>query len=197
MEHKKPTVYATTSWILNDLEMRRDTSSGKAILAKLRNSAGGSLNSSFQVWPVVLDKLPLEFLGTGANPTAEEQSILVTLQLYALHQQGKGETVLLKSHEGKWNNLGQSLSILRTSENQVAVDRRFNALITSSTFEELTHHLRQIIKLLKARSSSAVDYAKLSEDLYWFLRGYQDRVRLNWARAYYSTTKKGESENEN
>ena len=196
MEHKRPTVYTTVNWIINDLNEKRTTSSGKASLATLRNSAGRPLNASAQVWPIILDKIPVEFLGTGVGPTSEEMSILMTLQLFALHQQGKNDTVILKSQEGKWRNIGFSFSALRTSEDQVAMDRRFNALITSSSFEELTHHLRQLIKLLKSKTKATVDYAKLAEDLFWFLNGYQEGVRLNWARGYYGTKIKGESENE-
>ena len=196
MENKIPTVYSTASWIVNDLSEKRETSWGKASLAKLRNSAGRPLNDSSQVWPIVLDKIPVDFLGTGDGPTAEEKSILMTLQLYALHQQGKSDTVIHKTQEGKWRNIGFSLSALRTSEDQIAVDRRFNVLITSSSFEELTHHLRQIIKLLKSKTKATVDYAKLAEDLYWFLRGYQESVRLNWARGYYGTKLQGESKND-
>lgn len=196
MESKTPTVYSTANWIVNDLSEKRETPWGKASLAKLRNSAGRPLSDSSQVWPIVLDKIPVNFLGTGDGPTAEEKSILMTLQLYALHQQGKSDTVILKTQEGKWSNIGFSLSALRTSEDQIAVDRRFNVLITSSSFEELTHHLRQIIKLLKSKTKATVDYAKLAQDLYWFLRGYQESVRLNWARGYYGTKLQGESKND-
>lgn len=83
-------------------------------------------------------------------------------------------------------------------DDQAAMDRRFSALITSASFEELTHHLRHSIKLLKAKTkaNATVDYGKLAEDLFWFLRGFQDSVKLNWARGYYGTKIKGESDNE-
>lgn len=196
MEHRKPTVYTITNRIVRDLNDKRETSSGKAALAKLRHSLGQPLDSSIQIWSVILDKMPEEFLGTGEGITAEERSVLITLQLYAMHQQGKNETVLLKSGEEKWRNIGFSLSALRSTGDQTAVDRRFNALITSASFEELTHHLRQIIKLLKAKTNAQVDYGMLAEDLYWFLRGSRERVRLNWARGYYGTKLRGESDYE-
>lgn len=197
MEHKNPTVSAVTSWIINDLNEKRETSFGKAALATLRNSAGRPVSDSAQVWPIIFEKMPESFLGTGREMTAEEKSMLLALQLFALHQQGKSETVLLRSEQGTWKNVGFSLSTLRTNENQVAVDRHFRALITSSTFEELTHHLRQMIKLLKSRTTDAkVDYPKLAQDLYWVLRGNQGSVMLNWARGYYGTKQQGENKNE-
>lgn len=67
-------------------------------------------------------------------------------------------------------NIGDALSTLRGDDNE-SIDKRFNVMITSSSFKELKHHLRQLIKILKAKSDAKVDYAKLSEDLYWFLLG--------------------------
>ena len=79
-----------------------------------------------------------------------------------------------------------------------AVDRRFNIMITSSTFEELIYHLRHLLTLLKTKSSETkINYARLAEDLYWFLKDYQESVRLNWARQYYKQDNKGEQQNEN
>ena len=70
-------------------------------------------------------------------------------------------------------------------------------MITASTFEELVYHLRHLITLLKSKSpETKVDYARLSEDLYWFLRDYQERVRLSWARDYYKRNFKGEKDND-
>ncbi|KFN89185.1 hypothetical protein TMUPMC115_2567 [Tetragenococcus muriaticus PMC-11-5] len=80
----------------------------------------------------------------------------------------------------------------------MAIDRRFNTMITSSSFEELTHHLRQMIQLLKAKNPDiAVNYAQLGNDLYWFLRNKEEKVRLDWAKAFYSrqeSIEKGEDE---
>ena len=126
--------------------------------------------------------------------TWEEQAILTSLQLYALHQQGKSESVALQEETDKWENMGHSLRTLRTGDEK-AVDRRFNALITAANYEELVHHLRQMIKLLKAKTDTKVNYAKLADDLYGFLRNYPETMRIRWAKAYYRTTmKKGEED---
>lgn len=73
-------------------------------------------------------------------------------------------------------------------------------MITSSTFEELSHHMRQMIKLLKSKTDAKVNYPKLSGDLYKFLTGYGEEVKFSWASRYYfvkNEKEEGVEENEN
>ncbi len=193
----KHQIYKVTNRVLHSLKATINTSQGKATLAKLRNSIGKPLSETVEVWPIVFEYLPEDFLVTDAKISAEEQSILTALQLYALHQQGGEVSVLMDSEDG-YKNMGYSLKHIRKGDDIKSTDRRFNAMITSSSFEELTHHLRHLINLLKSRSSEAkVNYAKLSEDLYWYLRGNQEGLRLAWSRAYYyNENYKGEENNE-
>lgn len=72
---------------------------------------------------------------------------------------------------------------------QKAIDRRFNAMVTSSTFEELSNHLRHLIKLLKKAMQKFL-YAQLADDLFWYQNGFEDRVKLRWGQSYYSNIKK-------
>lgn len=89
---------------------------------------------------------------------------------------------------------------MRIEEDSKAVDRRFNALITAQTYDELVHYLRQMISLLKSKADTTIDYGRLAQDLYWFQRGYEEKLRLSWARDYYRIEKnkeeKGAEENE-
>lgn len=191
-EQSKPTVSSVTWKILKTLSHQRDTSSGKASLAKLRHSIGKPIEEATDVWPLLFENLPEEFLSTYRGPSNEEVAIVATLQLYALHQQGSSRGVLLEE-ELKYHNIGYSLRQLRKGDDTTAIDRRFNTMITSSTFEELTYHLRHLITLLKTKSpETQINYAKLAEDFYWFLRDYQETTRLNWAREYYKQNTKGE-----
>ncbi|MEX2785544.1 type I-E CRISPR-associated protein Cse2/CasB [Streptococcus sp. H49] len=196
-EQKKAKVASTTNKILIKLSKQKDTSSGRAILARLRQSIGKPISETVAIWPILFEDLPEEFLGHHGYTSDEEQAILTTLQLYALHQQSLSYSVLA-GDENKYQNIGCSFSQLRQGEDTTALDRRFNVMITSSTFEEFVYHLRHFITLLKSKSpETKVAYAKLSEDLYWFLRGYQERVRLSWARDYYKRNFKGEKDNGN
>jgi CRISPR system Cascade subunit CasB len=191
-------VYKVSNKVLWNLSALIDTPVGKSNLAKLRNSIGKPLSQSIEIWPLIFEFMPEKFLSRTEEASNEEKSIIYSLQMYAFHQQGQSSSVLCTETE-KYNNIGKSLKVLRVDENKTSIDRRFNTMITSSNFDELSYNLRQIIGILKSKApEEKVDYAKLAEDMYRFLRGYDEDVRLDWAREYYRTNynKKGEDENE-
>jgi CRISPR system CASCADE complex protein casB len=182
--------------ILNELYAMQEYSTGKAILSRLRNSIGRDYVDMADVMPFVFENLPTDFLGNSRKMTDEEVVILTCLQLYAISQQGENECAF-KSGEG-YSNIGTDLKGLRTGDDSTAVDRRFNAMITSAEFDELIVHLRHMIRLLKSKQKNAkVDYGRLAEDLYWIRKNKnKDSIILNWAREYYkfdSKDNKGES----
>ncbi len=191
------TVFAVTGRMLNKFNNLLNTSRGKSLLANLRNSIGKPLSQTIELWPMIFEELPEGFLGKNIHPSKEEKAILATLQLYAIHQQGM-TTCVFKNRGRELNNIGTSLRRLRTDTDRTAMDRRFNAMITAATFDELIYHLRHLIRLLKAKSlETKVNYPQLAHDLYWFLRGYEENLRLSWAREYYRTCKGDEDNDEN
>ena len=119
------------------------------------------------------------------------------MQLYARHQQGNPCSVNLNNSqqanvetqvvEGKsrWANMGDALRTLRNDPHREGIDRRFNAMITATTIEELLTHLRHLISILKAKNDVKVNYANLSQDLLWLQRGQAERVRMRWGQSYY------------
>ena len=179
--------------ILKELYAMQEYSIGKAILSRLRNSIGRDYADMADILPVVFEKLPESFLGNSKKMTDEEICILSCLQLYAIHQQG--EELCVNTAEDGYSNIGTSLKSLRAGDDTTAVDRRFNAMITSTEFDELIVHLRHLIRLLKSKQKGTkVDYAGLSEDLYWIRKNKnKDNIILNWAREYYKVNYKGES----
>ncbi|MGI6159953.1 MAG: type I-E CRISPR-associated protein Cse2/CasB [Limnochordia bacterium] len=195
-------IYQVTEGILSLIAGDLQTNSAKAYLARLRQSINQDVHRATDVFPLVFSNIPDEYLGESGELTIGERSIVVALQLFALHQQGGTKHVHEKKDphaEGVRSNLGTSFHALRTGDDSQAVDRRFNAMITASSFEELTNHLRHLIKLLKARTDTKVDYAQLAQDLYWFQMGYQSSIRLKWSRAYYRQSieyKEGKSDEE-
>ncbi|EJN94200.1 type I-E CRISPR-associated protein Cse2/CasB [Streptococcus ratti] len=196
-EESNGTVYSVTKKIVTKLTNQLDTSAGKAMLARLRHSAGKPISEAKEVWPILFENLPETFLSQYDDASYEETAILTAIQLYALYQQGRAQSVFDEVAE-KHQNIGYSLKNLRREEDTIAVDRRFNTMITATTFDELTHHLRHLVTLLKAKSpETKIDFARLSADLYWFLRDYPETVRLNWARQYYKHSSKEEEENDN
>ena len=176
--------------ILYRLSPRLAESSGKALLANLRNSIGRSPGETTEIWAWLFEYLPKDFLSKGSELSCAEKAILNSLQLFALYQQGSAKP-LGPAPAGPYENMGTALSCLRMEGSQEAADRRFNVLITSSTYDELFYHLRQMIKLLKARQKGSVgiDFARLGEDLYAFALGHEEGVRLRWAREYYRNRK--------
>ena len=167
-----------------------DQSSTKAMLSSLRNSVGKPLSQTLIVWPLVFEYLPEEDLGKTSRLTDREEVMLHTLQLYAIYQQGSELSVWLENRT-KYQNFGHVAATLREVDQTAAIDRRFNALITSSTYDEFIYHLRQIIRLVKSKKKESVpiDFCRLAQDLLNFKRGYRENTRLQWAKAYYSYNK--------
>lgn len=199
MEDSKLNVYDVTARILRKLDNSRNESSIKARLANIRNSINKDSSVNMDALAFVFQNIPEEFLGFNKNLNDYEKPILTAVQMYALHQQAKTDSVLkIEYDEGeKRQNLGDALKTVRDKEDDTkALDRRFNGMITSSNFEELSHHLRQMIKLLKAKSDAKVDYASLANDLYWFLKNQREGLKIKWSRSYYKSNKK-ERENNN
>ena len=197
MEEERKSVDAVMRNIIAEIEPIKTLGSGKALLARIRDSIGKELTNAPQVWPLLFANLPEEYLGDKERITAEEKAIYLSLQIYALMQQGasKSERGEVKSTR----NIGESLRILRGDESKAkAMDERFNTMITAGSFEELAHYLRQMVKILKANIDSPfVDYPKLAKDLFWVQKGKQDNILMDWARAYYQTFQKSTVEKEN
>lgn len=194
---KKQLVYSTTNNIIMSLENSKELSKTKATLSNLRNSVGRPSVENLEGIKLLYEFIPEEFYTKYSKLTFEENAILTTLQLYAIHQQSEDESVNDTEMKDGWDNVGESISEMRNEDNFLSLDRRFNAMITSQSFEELSNHLRQLIKILKGtKELIKVNYPKLAQDLYDFARGYDERVRLNWSRAYYSKNISKGEENE-
>lgn len=190
-------VYNVTAKILRKIDQTKDTSSTRALFANIRNSINKSSSNNLDALAFVFNNMPEEYIGFGKELSDYEQAILTAIQMYALHQQSNEKSVLkIEYNEGeKRQNLGYALSTLRGSDNK-SIDRRFNAMILSSNFLQLQNHLRQFIKLLKAKSDAKVDYASVADDLFWFLKNQKDGVKIKWSRSYYKFRKvndKGEN----
>lgn len=195
--------YNTAKSILIKLDSTRDASSTKALLANMRNSADKDISNNVDALAYVFSNLSYGEDDRGGELSYMEQAIFIAIQMYAIHQQSNVESVLKfgnndenESREKKYKaNIGDALATLRSDESE-SIDKRFNAMITATNFNKLSYHLRQMIKILKSKSDAKVDYAKLAEDLYWFMIGRKEEVRLSWARSYYKYRKNEEMEGE-
>ena len=131
------------------------------------------------------EDLPEILVGKDEKPSYGEWAVYTTLTLFALHQQGKDLKSQCMNQEGMF--LGKAVrTLIQTSEDENRVKRRFDAAATSNSMEEIAHHLRGLIQLLKSENIP-LDYPKLTEDLYRFqFPEARDNVRLMWGREFYS-----------
>jgi CRISPR system Cascade subunit CasB len=151
-----------------------------ATLAQLRRGVGKPVGAVAELWQATLDGVPLP-PRYGDAATDNERAAHTALTLYALHQQSRGEPM---------HQPGQSIgtaarSLSRRAPSEDATRRRFEALGTASTFEEVTHHARGLISQFRAYGVP-LDYGQLADQLVWLLRpATADRVRLAWGRDFY------------
>ena len=173
--------------ILDFLNSPQEKNNRAAYLAKIRNSIGKNFEEATDVWSIIFPFIPPKFLGNGPL-SCEEKSISITLQLYAIGQQGLNK-VLVSNDKNK--NFGSSLQQIK-EQDSVALDRRFNTMLTATTFDEFAYHLRQIFRLAKSKESFSVNFIKLSEDLFWYQNGKERNICLSWAKDYYHYAGKNE-----
>ena len=182
---ERPSVYSTMMRILAHINNPQEQKNLAGNLAVIRNSIGKNYGDATEVWPILFPLIPQEYLGTGSL-NYEEKALLVALQVYAIGQQGSNKMMNDQS-----NSIGSSLNRIR-NEKSASLDRRFNAMLTATTFDEFTYHLRQIIKLGKSQNAFSTNFPALAQDLYWYQNGRNKQVCLKWARDYYRPTIKGD-----
>lgn len=159
-------------------------------MARLRAAANQAPGSSY----VVLGEthVPDQLLesSAGDEPSRRERAKHAAVTLYATHQQSVRDA---RMHvDGV--PLGVAVNRLATKPREeggdpaarrAAVLRRFAALGTASTFEELAHHLRSLVRQLRDERI-ALDYGLLADDLERFQwPGGPDDVRALWGRDFY------------
>ena len=151
----------------------------RAQVAALRKGVSRSPGELPEIWELTRVEVPD---GAGDAPTWEEIAVHTAMTLYAVHQQSRTEPMFRPGI-----GLGSAAhDLVGRDEENPSARARFNALVTSTTVAELRHHLRGFVSLLRARGF-ALDHAMLADDIVGFQRpGGAKKVRLNWARQYYS-----------
>ena len=148
-------------------------------LAALRRGVSRSPGELPEIWELTRVEVPD---GAGDAPTWEEIAVHTAMTLYAVHQQSRTEPMFRPGI-----GLGSAAhDLVGRDEENPSARARFNALVTSTTVAELRHHLRGFVSLLRARGI-ALDHAMLADDVLRFQQpGGAKKVRLAWARQYYS-----------
>jgi CRISPR system Cascade subunit CasB len=153
---------------------KKDDSYSKATSARLRRAVGKQPGETPDIWEITLQ---------GAPSGVKEQEIIHTvLTLYALHSQGKNESM----NDDK-TGFGTAIARLIDPEkgNETAIRRRFNAVSTSADYSELAYHARGLIQLLKAKDIK-MDYVRFAYDLLFFQNpDFANNIRLKWGNEFY------------
>jgi CRISPR system Cascade subunit CasB len=162
------------------LTKTRQTSGTTAALARLRANVGRPPGQDPDIWGLTLEGITPEARQDDSSP--EEWAAHVALTLFAVHQQsvdapmhhrgiGFGRAVAML--DGRHPHVGDGISPVR---------RRFNAVVTSWSVEELAHHVRGLVGQMRSERIG-FDYAAFADDLLEFQRpGGADVVRRRWGR---------------
>ena len=152
-----------------------------ATMAKLRRCAGKDLKESPDAWAVLFSDVPEEIsprFGT-MEPTTSENAVFTALTLYSVHQQG-----LSAPMNDRNRSFASAVSMVNDSG---SIRGRFNAALTSQDVNELSNHLRSLVKILRSRDVPiGFDYVGLAKDIYDFqYETSRFRVQIRWAKDYY------------
>ena len=156
-------------------------------MAALRGAVAREPGEVPEVWELTQVKVPDN---AGDAPTWEEIAVHTAMTLYAVHQQSR-TAPMFRPGVG----LGRAArELVGRDEENPSAQKRFNALVTSTTVAELRHHLRGFVSQLRARDI-ALDHAMLADDITRFQRpNGAKQVRLAWARQYYSLSPAGDAD---
>jgi CRISPR system Cascade subunit CasB len=152
-------------------------------LAELRRGIGKTPGELPQLWGYLLESMPEEFYG-DKEPSYAEWAVYTALTMFALHQQGKDAGTEPMQKDGQ--SIGSALSCLvHDSDDSERISRRFKTIATSGSVEELAHHMRGAVQLLRSEGIG-LDYPKLAGDIYRFqFPDMVSGVRLSWGQDFY------------
>ncbi len=162
---------------------QKDTASGRAVLAHLRDAVGKEPGSDPAIWEITV--AGVSPTARTDTPTRHERAAHLALTLFAVHQQSRTETM----HRG---GVGFGHAVARldgarpgNTEGTSPVRRRFDAVATAESFNELAHHVRGLVTQLRGEGIG-LDYGLLADDLLQYQRN-PDVVRRRWGRQLYDT----------
>lgn len=169
------------------------TGEGKGILATLRKGTGHEPGDMPELFGILLDDMPEEFMSETIQPTKEEWACFTALTLYAMHQQGNDvKTAPMDTEDAV--SIGKAMAdfalSLKDSNAKKRMAVKLQALASSKDMGEFSYHLRNVIKLLKTKGIR-LNYAELAGDIYYYqIPEYKSGVFLKWGQDFYRKMKK-------
>lgn len=180
--------YGDVGWHVHTTAARllrlRTTGSGAAAMAHLRAAVTSAPGTDPVLWPWTVDGVPGD--ATTDAPSRQERAVHAAMTLLAVHQQSRPDP-MDRAGVGLGHAAAQ-LDLRRggAGDGVSPVRRRLDAAVTSSSFEELVHHLRGLVGLLRSEGIG-LDYGLLADDLDQFQKpSGSDVVRRRWARQLYA-----------
>ena len=180
--------YAEVGWYVHSSAARllrlRTTGPGAAAMAHLRAAVTSEPGTDPVLWSWTIDGVPGN--ATTDEPSHQERAVHAAMTLLAVHQQSRPDP-MDKAGVGLGHAAAQ-LDLRRggTGDGGSPVRRRLDAAVTSSSFEELVHHLRGLVGLLRSEGIG-LDYGLLADDLDQFQRpAGSNAVRRRWVRQLYA-----------
>lgn len=151
-----------------------------AALAKLRRGLGKEIGELPELLEYVVNPDGHHLMSD--TPTPIERATYTAMTLYALHQQSQSEPMHIS--EVRFAEALGSMRF-RQGEEVPGVTRRFQAMATSVSLNELVHHCRGLITLMR-REGQGFDYQRFTQDLVRYQSPLTAKyVRLSWGRDFY------------
>jgi len=162
-------------------EYRADLASAVATLAILRRSVGQEPGYDARLIPLTIEGIYPQAGSLPDEPLPAEKAAHAAMTLFALHQQSRRE----RSMHERGYSFGRSARLLGRHTDRDGVRRRYNALTTAESWDEILHHARGLVQQFRA-ASIPLDYGRFARDLYWLQQpDHAKRVWLAWGRDYY------------
>ncbi|MDO5617955.1 type I-E CRISPR-associated protein Cse2/CasB [Kocuria sp.] len=159
-----------------------DLPAARSQLARLRGAVDEPPGRSPEVWSMVLDAVPDEFMGTGDHATDSETATHQALTLYAVHQRGNNRPMHVAGPGS--NSFGGAAGRLAKGRT-ASVKARYDALLMATSDEGRAQHLRSLVGLLST-DAIPLDYGQFALDLSRLKKAaYRDSVQRRWGRDFY------------
>ena len=140
----------------------------RGALAALRRGLGQPPGTVADMYRYVVP-----WLSDDARPWCEDAYYLIAA-LFAYHPK-----------EGGTGNLGDHFACARESRgDNTAIERRFTALLAAHP-DDFPSYLRQVVSFLKSKEVPVNWHQLLSDVMAWSHPDLRDRVRKDWARAFW------------
>jgi CRISPR system Cascade subunit CasB len=173
-------------------DYRRGSSLARADLARLRRGVGKPPGDMPEIWGLTIAAVPDAIRwGPGERrhdargqekPSRTEQAAHAALTLFALHQQSMTGPAHVPGvpFGAVVRNLAK-----QSDRSTDAVTRRFMAVSTAQSMDEVLIHVRGLITQLRS-AQRGFDYARFADDLVDLLTpGREVSARLAWGRDFY------------